>query len=44
MKFIFVDDIKSVFKAALLETKKPGKIVRGGPRVRRVRAGTEATV
>jgi ATP-dependent Lon protease len=44
MKFVFVDDIKSVFKAALLETRKPGKPVRGGPRVRRVRADTEATV
>jgi ATP-dependent Lon protease len=41
MKFIFVDDIKSVFKAALLETKKPGKAVRGP---RRLRKGVEATV
>jgi ATP-dependent Lon protease len=41
MHFIFVDDVKSVFKAALLETKKPGKIVR---RPRRLRKGAEATV
>jgi len=41
MKFIFVDDIKSVFKAALLETKRPRKLVRGP---RRLRKGAEATV
>ena len=40
MKFIFVDDVKSVFKAALLENK-PSKIVRGP---RRLRKGAEATV
>ena len=40
MKFIFVDDVKSVFKAALLETK-PARIVRGP---RRLRKGAEATV
>jgi len=41
MKFVFVDDVKSVFKAALLETKKPGKVVRGP---RRLRKGAEAIV
>jgi ATP-dependent Lon protease len=41
MRFIFVDDIKSVFKAALLEAKKPGKVARGP---RRLRKGAEATV
>ena len=41
MRFIPVDDIKSVFKAALLESKKPGKVVRGP---RRLRKGAEATV
>jgi ATP-dependent Lon protease len=41
MQFILVDDVKSVFKAALLESKKPGKIVRGP---RRLRKGAEATV
>ncbi|HME98841.1 MAG TPA: endopeptidase La [Terriglobia bacterium] len=41
MRFILVDDIKSVFKAALLESKKPGKVVRGP---RRLRKGAEATV
>jgi ATP-dependent Lon protease len=40
MKFIFVDDVKSVFKAALLETKKT-KVTRGP---RRLRKGAEATV
>src|SRR5437773_9500112 len=40
MKFILVDDVKSVFKAALLENK-PEKIVRGP---RRLRKGAEATV
>jgi ATP-dependent Lon protease len=40
MSFIFVDDVKSVFKAALLETK-PARIVRGP---RRLRKGAEATV
>jgi ATP-dependent Lon protease len=39
MKFVFVDDIKSVFKAALLETKKPPKVARG---TRRLRKGAEA--
>src|SRR5262247_426670 len=41
MKFVFVDDIKSVFKAALLESKKPVKVVRGS---RRLRKGAEAIV
>jgi len=41
MQFILVDDVKSVFKAALLESKKPGKVVRGP---RRLRKGAEATV
>jgi ATP-dependent Lon protease len=41
MHFVFVDDVKSVFKAALLEAKKPGKVVR---RPRRLRKGAEATV
>ena len=41
MRFIFVDDVKSVFKSALLETKKPTKVVRGP---RRLRKGAEATV
>jgi len=41
MKFIFVDDLQSVFKAALIETKKAGKIIRGP---RRLRKGIEATV
>jgi len=41
MHFIFVDDVKSVFKAALIETKKTGKTTRG---VRRLRKGAEATV
>ena len=40
MKFIFVDDVKSVFKAALLE-RKPEKITRGS---RRPRRGAEAVV
>src|SRR2546422_4889134 len=34
MKFIFVDDVKSVFKAALLENK-PAKVVRGPRRLRK---------
>jgi len=43
MKFIFVDDVKSVFKAALLETRKPLKTAsRRGPR--RLRKSAEATV
>src|SRR5437867_2373557 len=43
MKFIFVDDIKSVFKAALLENKKPLKTAtRRSPR--RLPKGAEATV
>jgi ATP-dependent Lon protease len=41
MRFILVDDIKSVFKAALVESKKPGKVVRGP---RSLRKGAEATV
>jgi ATP-dependent Lon protease len=41
MRFIFVDDVKSVFKAALLENKKPAKPLRGP---RRLRKGAEATV
>jgi ATP-dependent Lon protease len=41
MKFVFVDDVKSVFKAALLETKKPGKSTRGP---RRLRKSAEAMV
>jgi ATP-dependent Lon protease len=41
MKFVFVDDVKSVFKAALLESKKSPKIVRGP---RRLRRGAEAVV
>jgi ATP-dependent Lon protease len=40
MKFIFVDDVKSVFKAALLEKKKQGKIVGK----QRRRKGAEAIV
>ena len=39
--FVFVDDIKSVFKAALLETKTSAKTVRGP---RRIRKGAEAIV
>jgi ATP-dependent Lon protease len=39
MNFIFVDDVKSVFKAALLGSK--GKVVRGP---RRLRKGAEAVV
>src|SRR5438093_27006 len=43
MKFIFVDDIQNVFKAALLEEKKPPKAKpRRGPR--RLPKGAEATV
>jgi ATP-dependent Lon protease len=41
MKFVLVDDVKSVFKAALIETKKPAKPVRGR---RRLRKGAEAIV
>jgi ATP-dependent Lon protease len=41
MRFILVDDVKSVFKAALVESKKPGKVVRGP---RSLRKGAEATV
>src|SRR2546427_9760804 len=41
MKFVLVDDVKSVFKAALLENKKPAKVVRGP---RRLRKGVEALV
>jgi len=40
MKFVFVDDVKSVFKAALLQSK-PAKIVRGP---RRLRKNAEALV
>ena len=43
MKFIFVDDVQDVFKAALLEEKKPPKATpRRGPR--RLPKGAEATV
>jgi ATP-dependent Lon protease len=41
MNFVFVDDVKSVFKAALLEGKKSPKVVRGP---RRLRRGAEAVV
>jgi len=41
MKFVFVDDVKSVFKAALLENRKTSKTTRGP---RRPRKGAEATV
>jgi hypothetical protein len=41
MTFVFVDDVKSVFKSALLETKKAGKVARGP---RRLRKGAEAIV
>ena len=41
MKFVLVDDVKSVFKAALLENKKTPKAARGP---RRLRKGAEATV
>ena len=41
MKFIFVDDVKSVFEAALMETEKAPKVVRGP---RRFRKGAEAIV
>ena len=41
MQFVFVDDVHSVFKAALLETRKTGKVVRGP---RRLRKGAEAIV
>jgi ATP-dependent Lon protease len=41
MKFVFVDDVKSVFKAALLENKKTAKVMRGP---RRLRKGAEAIV
>jgi ATP-dependent Lon protease len=41
MKFVFVDDIKSVFKSALLEATKPRGNVRGP---RRLRKGAEATI
>ncbi len=41
MKFVFVDDVKSVFKAALMEHKKTPKVVRGP---RRLRKDAEATV
>src|SRR6266404_3667847 len=34
MKFVFVDDVKSVFKAALLQNK-PAKVVRGPRRLRK---------
>lgn len=40
MKFIFVDDVKAVFKAALLE-QKASKMIRGP---RRLRRGAEAVV
>src|SRR5499427_3749593 len=41
MKFVFVDDVKTVFKAALMEGKKSPRIVRGP---RRLRRGAEAVV
>jgi ATP-dependent Lon protease len=41
MRFIFVDDVESVFKAALLEAKKPGKVA-GRPG--RLRKAAEAAV
>jgi ATP-dependent Lon protease len=41
MHFVFVDDVKSVFKAALLEAKKPAKVTR---RPRRPGKRAEATV
>src|SRR5881227_999533 len=41
MKFVLVDDVKSVFKAALIETKKPAKPMRGP---RRLRKDVEAIV
>jgi ATP-dependent Lon protease len=41
MNFVFVDDVKSVFKAALLDAKKPGKTSRGP---RRLRKSAEAMV
>jgi ATP-dependent Lon protease len=41
MNFVFVDDVKSVFKAALLDSKKPGKTTRGP---RRLRKSAEAMV
>jgi ATP-dependent Lon protease len=41
MNFVFVDDIKSVFKAALLETNKSAKPIRGP---RRLRKDVEAIV
>src|SRR5438094_787626 len=41
MKFVLVDDVKSVFKAALLDNKKSAKVVR---KPRRLRKGAEATV
>src|SRR5919109_2658264 len=34
MKFVLVDDVKSVFKAALLDNKKTPKVVRGPRRLR----------
>ena len=40
MKFIFVDDVKAVFKAALIE-QKASKMIRGP---RRLRRGAEAVV
>jgi hypothetical protein len=40
MRFVLVDDVKSVFKAALL-TSKPAKVIRGP---RRLRKGAEAAV
>jgi len=41
MHFILVDDVESVVKAALLETTKPSKVLRGRGRLRK---GAEATV
>jgi ATP-dependent Lon protease len=41
MRFVFVDDIKSVFKAALLENTRPSRPLRG---TRRLRKSVEAAV
>src|SRR5215470_14949888 len=41
MKFVLVDDVKSVFKAALLETKRPPRVLGRRGRLRR---GAEAVV
>jgi ATP-dependent Lon protease len=41
MKFVFVDDVQGVFKAALMETKKAPRVARGP---RRMRKNVEAAV